>query len=112
MTIGATARGTRNVIAILGGSVSGKLRGRVRSGGADYQLFGIAIEVDARYVVETDDGELIDVRNCGELGALVPTFETRRDGPYASLNDENFLSADPQINADLSQVTITIFDAK
>lgn len=36
-----------------------------------------------RYTLRTKDGELILVRNCGPLGALVPVFETRTNGLYA-----------------------------
>jgi hypothetical protein len=35
------------------------------------------------------------VRNGGSFGALVPTFETRADGPYAYLNTGSYLSSNP-----------------
>jgi hypothetical protein len=55
--------------------------------GGDYQLaIGDALTLDARYLLELEDGELVMVRNCGAVGALVPTFEARVDGPYAWLN--------------------------
>lgn len=64
--IGATARGFRRVIPIVGGEVQGDgWTARVLPGGADFQLLitdGLA-ELDARYVLETDGGDLIYVTN-------------------------------------------------
>jgi uncharacterized protein DUF3237 len=60
---------TRRIIEIRGGTFEGpKLKGRVRPGGADWQLIrrddGFT-EVDARYTLETDGGALIYVTNIG-----------------------------------------------
>ena len=55
------------------------------------------MELDARYTIETNDGELIIVRNCGLASGLVPVFETRVDGKYAYLNDGLWLSSSPGI---------------
>lgn len=64
--VGRVPGGVRRVIPILGGSVQGEgWTGRVLPGGADFQLIvhdGYA-ELDARYVVETDAGDLVFVRN-------------------------------------------------
>lgn len=64
--VGAGVRGTRRVIPIVGGRVQGDgWSGRVLPGGADFQLIvnpGYA-ELDARYVVEADGGDLIYVQN-------------------------------------------------
>jgi hypothetical protein len=66
--LGETALGRRRVIPITGGSFRGeKLAGRILPGGADWQLVrtdGVA-ELDARYTLETTDGELILVHNFG-----------------------------------------------
>jgi hypothetical protein len=66
--LGDTPRGRRRIIAITGGSFRGeRLAGRVLPGGADWQVIradGVA-ELDARYTLETADGELIYVRNFG-----------------------------------------------
>jgi hypothetical protein len=64
-------------------------------GGADYQLLSPPATIDAHYLWETDDGELIIVRNGGSFGALVPTFEARADGPYAYLNAGSYVSSNP-----------------
>ena len=94
LSIGASKRGNRNIIPITGGSVSGRVTGTVLDGGGDYQLVGTTTKLDARYVISAA-GEFILVHNCGPLGALVPQFETRADGPYAFLNANTFVSSDP-----------------
>ena len=65
-TVGQTLRGLRRVIPILGGQVSGEgWAGRVLPGGADFQLIfnQTSSELDARYVIELDGGDLLFVRN-------------------------------------------------
>jgi hypothetical protein len=64
--IGRTARGVRRLIPILGGDASGDgWRATVLPGGADFQLLvGDSLaELDARYVLQTDGGDLIYVQN-------------------------------------------------
>ena len=64
--IGAAQFGTRRVIPIIGGTVVGDgWQGRVLAGGADYQRIVTPrlAELDARYVLETDEGETIFVAN-------------------------------------------------
>ena len=66
--IGAVARGRRRIIPIQGGTFEGPgLRGTVLAGGADWQIVradGLS-ELDARYVLQTDAGELVYVQNMG-----------------------------------------------
>ena len=64
--IGATQFGTRRVIPITGGTVAGDgWHGRVLPGGADFQrvVTPRLSELDARYVIETEEGEMIFVSN-------------------------------------------------
>lgn len=64
--VGRTARGLRRLIPILGGQARGNgWTARVLAGGADFQLVvsDTLAELDARYVLETDAGELIYVQN-------------------------------------------------
>jgi hypothetical protein len=64
--VGQTLHGKRRVIPILGGSATGNgWAARVLPGGADFQLIVNAqmAELDARYVLETDAGDLIYVQN-------------------------------------------------
>lgn len=66
--IGTIAGNLRRVIPIAEGAVLGpKLRGKVLAGGADSQMLrsdGIT-DLEARYVIETDDRRLIYVENSG-----------------------------------------------
>jgi hypothetical protein len=93
--VGASKRGDRNIIPITGGTVSGRISGKVLLGGADYQILTPPATIDAHYLWETNDGEIIIVRNGGTFGALVPTFEARVDGAYAHLNTGSYLSSNP-----------------
>jgi hypothetical protein len=65
--VGATAMGLRRMIPITGGTVSGPLmQGRILAGGADFQLIvgdGTQAHLDARYVLELDDGTRVFVQN-------------------------------------------------
>ncbi|MEY3427942.1 MAG: hypothetical protein RIS60_1294, partial [Pseudomonadota bacterium] len=64
--VGATVHGKRRVIPILGGQAQGQgWSARVLRGGADFQMIvnETLAELDARYVLETDAGDLIFVQN-------------------------------------------------
>ena len=67
IVVGPCMRGTRRVIPIVGGTVEGKLNGRVLSAGADFQtVFSNDVtELHARYVLELDNGDLVYVENTG-----------------------------------------------
>ncbi len=105
ISIGASKRGSRNIIPITGGTTKGRVVGKILDGGADYQLGGL----DARYTLAPDDGELVIVRNCGS-GTLYPVFEARVDGPYAFLNQNKYVSSSPSmVNGGVS---ITFYEKK
>lgn len=65
--IGQTPSGLRRIIPITGGTVTGpRLQGKVLNGGADFQLIvggGTQAHLDARYVIQSDDGTNIFVQN-------------------------------------------------
>jgi len=66
--VGRTAAGLRRIIPILGGKVEGPaLRGTVLPAGADFQLLRTSTltELEAKYAIETDDGERLYVNNFG-----------------------------------------------
>ena len=96
-SVGPSKRGPRNVIPITGGEVTGRIDATLLPGGADYQNLAPPATIDARYLWQTADGEIIIVRNGGAFGSLVPTFEVRVDSPYAWLNTGTFLSSSPQM---------------
>jgi hypothetical protein len=94
-SVGATKNWNRNIIPITGGSLSGKIAGKVLAGGADYQNLANPMTIDARYLWQTSEGEVIIVRNGGSMGLLAPAFEVRVDSKYAWLNKGLYLSSNP-----------------
>jgi hypothetical protein len=68
-SISATAPfGHRRVVNLLGGTVSGaRLNGRVLPGGADWQIVAAdgALDIHARYTIESDTGALVQVDSKG-----------------------------------------------
>src|SRR6478736_3134740 len=66
--IGKKGKGLRRVIPILGGSFEGPaIKGTVVPGGYDWQLVrnDAVAEIEARYLLKTDDGSLITIVNTG-----------------------------------------------
>jgi hypothetical protein len=110
VSVGATKGGSRNIIPITGGDLTGRVSGKILFAGADYQNLSNPATIDARYVWQTDDGEIIIVRNAGPFGGLVPTFEARVDGKYAWLNSGKFLSSNPGFAG--GGVSLTFYESK
>lgn len=71
--VGKTAAGERRVVEILKGRFEGKISGEVLAGGADYQtvLPDGTSYLNARYMIRTDDGAVILVRNYGIRHGIV-----------------------------------------
>jgi hypothetical protein len=107
--VGASKNGIRNIIPITGGVLSGRISGKVLMGGADYQHLSPPVIIDAHYLWQAADGEIIMVRNAGPFGALVPTFEARVDGPYGFLNKGLYLSSNPGMGQ--GGVGLTLYDS-
>jgi len=108
-SVGDTKNGNRNIIPITGGTVTGMLNARILAAGADYQNLSNPMTIDARYLWQTDDGEIIIVRNGGQFGSLVPTFEVRENSKYSYLNNNLYLSSDPGMGG--GGVTITFYES-
>ena len=102
--LGESKRGVRRVIPIIGGTFSGpKIKGEVLSGGEDCQLVRPDgdTELNARYLLKTDDGYVIQVVN----KALIHTdakskafycksvldLEAPKSSPYDYLNHAIFI---------------------
>jgi len=68
MELGAVPRGRRRIIPIQGGTFEGPgVKGTVLAGGADWQIVradGLT-ELDTRYTLQTDRGELVYIQNAG-----------------------------------------------
>jgi hypothetical protein len=66
--LGQVAAGRRRIVQITGGTFEGPgIKGRVQPGGADWQIVRADgfTELDTRYTIETDKGQLIYVQNAG-----------------------------------------------
>ena len=78
LEIGESPHGRRRIVPILGGTFEGpSLRGRVLPGGTDWQVTradGVT-ELEARYVLESDRGQTIYIRNIGMRHAPAPVME-------------------------------------
>jgi hypothetical protein len=101
--VGETPQGRRNIVPIMGGTFAGpRLKGRILPGGWDWQLAnpGGCFTVQADYMIQTDDGVIINVHNTGtscktsdgKQGALLtsPRFEAPK-GKYDWLNGGVFV---------------------
>ncbi len=108
----AGKRGSRNIIPITGGTLSGLITGKILFGGADYQTTGGGgPPIDARYLWQSTEGDVIIVRNTtNPTVGLVPTFETRVDGKYAWLNSGKYLSSPPGFGA--GGLSISMYKSK
>ena len=104
--VGASKRGARNIIPITSGTLTGNITGKVLFGGADYQSPTSGPAIDARYLWQTTDGDIIIVRNAGGFNGLVPTFETRAEGKYSWLNRGTYLSSPPGFGAGGLQISM------
>ncbi len=116
LSVGETARGTRRIIPIIGGTVEGPgIKGEIFNGGADWQVVrkdGVA-ELEAHYQFKTDDGSIVYVKNIGVRVATpdvaariakgekvdasqyyfraIPKLETSLTSKYAWINDTIFV---------------------
>jgi dienelactone hydrolase len=66
--LGQVPNGTRRIVDITGGTFEGPgIKGMVRPGGADWQIVRADgfTELDTRYTIETDKGQLVYVQNAG-----------------------------------------------
>jgi hypothetical protein len=68
LDLGPAPFGHRRDVNLLGGTVSGaKLNGRILPGGADWQIMAAdgALDIHARYTIESDAGALVQVDSKG-----------------------------------------------
>ena len=102
--LGNTPYGERRIINILGGTVEGpKLKGKVLSGGADWQIVRAdgVVHLQARYTIETEAGGQILVDAEGyrhgppEVMARLTRDETVEPSLYYFRTFMRFETADP-----------------
>ena len=95
-TTGRTAVGERRTVQILSGRFDGRLNGEVLPGGADYQIVAPdgTSHLDARYMIRSDDGAVILVRNSGIRHGVIgddPSKYYFRSSPRFETGDERYL---------------------
>jgi hypothetical protein len=117
VVIGKSPEGLRRMIPILDGTFAGpSLQGKVLGGGADWQFVrddGVTV-AEAVYLLEADDGTLIQVRNRGlrrgpaEVIARLAAGEDVDPAEYYFRTSPSFLVADGPhawLNADVFVAT-------
>jgi hypothetical protein len=120
---------------ITGGTISGpRLSGTVVPGGGDWAIArpGVAVDLDARYLIRADDGALIDIVNRGfwvasaEVEAAVEAGETVDPSRYYFRTQPVFRTDAPQHawlthtvfvgmaydDADVHQIRIQFFEVR
>lgn len=98
VNVGDSKRGSRRIIPITGGTFSGpNIKGTVLPMGEDWQLTRPdgATELNATYLLKTDDGVVIRINNQVLMGSgparSVIDLEAPLNSPYAYLNKSIFL---------------------
>ena len=92
--VGQTPAGLRRMIPITGGTVTGpRVNGKVLAGGADFQLIlegGTQAHLDARYVIELDDGSRVFVQNTALRVASLENSQRIMNGQPVNPDDVYF----------------------
>ena len=100
--VGQTPAGLRRMIPITGGTVTGpRVNGKVLAGGADFQLIlggGTQAHLDARYVIELDDGCRVFVHNTALRVASLENSQRIMNGQPVN-PDEVYFRCQPKLEA-------------
>ncbi len=100
--VGQTPAGLRRMIPITGGTVTGpRVNGKVLAGGADFQLIlggGTQAHLDARYVIELDDGSRVFVQNTALRVASLENSQRIINGQPVN-PDEVYFRCQPKLEA-------------
>jgi hypothetical protein len=100
--VGQTPAGLRRMIPITGGTVKGaRVNGKVLAGGADFQLIldgGTQAHLDARYVIELDDGSRVFVQNTALRVASLENSQRIMNGQPVN-PDEVYFRCQPKLEA-------------
>lgn len=100
--VGHTPAGLRRMIPITGGTVTGpRLNGKVLAGGADFQLIldgGTQAHLDARYVIELDDGSRVFVQNTALRVASLENSQRIMNGQPVN-PEEIYFRCQPKLEA-------------
>jgi hypothetical protein len=100
--VGHTPAGLRRMIPITGGTVTGpRLNGKVLAGGADFQLIlggGTQAHLDARYLIELDDGSRVFVQNTALRVASLENSQRIMNGQPVN-PEEIYFRCQPKLEA-------------
>lgn len=115
--MGACPGGTRRIIPIVGGTVTGeKINGRILNIGADWQTVqaGGLAQLNARYAIETNDGAVIEVISQG-IRHMAPEIAARvaggEDVPFSDYYMRTFIRLESG-HPDYDWVNRSLFLAK
>jgi hypothetical protein len=104
--VGQTPAGLRRMIPITGGTVTGtRVNGKVLAGGADFQLIlggGTQAHLDARYVIELDDGSRVFVQNTALRVASLENSQRIMNGQPVN-PDKVYFRCQPKLEATTSE---------
>ncbi len=104
--VGQTPAGLRRMIPITGGTVTGpRVNGKVLAGGADFQLIlggGTQAHLDARYVIELDDGSRVFVQNTALRVASLENSQRIMNGQPVN-PEEVYFRCQPKLEATTPQ---------
>lgn len=87
---GPIGAGTRRFIPIIGGRVSGSIKGEIIPGGADWQTVhdNGMLEIDAHYAFRVADGAVVEVRSTGLRAGSAEVL--RRLGAGETVNPRDY----------------------
>ena len=73
---------SRRMIPILGGTVSGRISGRITEGGADWQFMNVkgVTDLEAHYCLELEGGDCVEVQSSGVRAASPEIIERMMAG--------------------------------
>lgn len=93
--IGPIGAGTRRLIPIVGGRVSGSLQGEIIPGGADWQTIhdNGNLQIEAHYALRTHNGEVVEVLSAGMRSASPQVLQRLNAGESVDPGEYYFRTA-------------------
>ncbi|GAA3918734.1 DUF3237 domain-containing protein [Microbacterium invictum] len=98
--LGEGVDGRRRIVPIRSGTATGEMSGRIRAGGADFQVLrpDAVTELEARYPLELDDGTMIEIVNHGiRAGSVDDVAKLMRGEPVDP--DRIYFRCSPRLRA-------------
>lgn len=118
LAVGNGGAGCLNVIPITGGTITGRYKGRVVPGGADWSTIrSNGAHAFAKYLLQMENGEYIAVENEGILNndttkiRTSPKFYANENGQYSELNKGIYV-ASLEVKSEGAGVIIYVYKMK